>query len=132
MQREFVRLTAEEERIGKLIVNAAFRIHKRFGPGLLEKIYEMCLIHELTKAGLHVCRQVNVPIAYDGIVFEEGLRLDILVEDKVIVEVKAVEQVNAVWIAQVLSYLRLTGLRLGYLMNFGDTTMRNGTKRIIL
>jgi len=105
-------LTEQEERIGKIIVNAAFKVHKELGPGLLEKIYEIALAHELQKAGLVVRRQVEIPIVYDGIVFDEGLRLDLLVEDLVIVETKAIEQVNSVWVAQVLSHFKLTNKNL--------------------
>ena len=88
---QFVDISSEEERIGKVIVNASFKIHRSIGPGLLEKIYEVCLAHELRKAGLDVKRQVTIPIQYDGIYFDEGLRLDLLVEDKVIIEIKSVE-----------------------------------------
>jgi GxxExxY protein len=89
-------LSDEEERIGKTIVNAAFNVHKELGPGLLEKVYEIALVHELTKTGLEVKRQLDIPIVYDGLTFEEGLRLDLLVENLVICEIKAVEQVNPV------------------------------------
>ena len=125
-------LTEKEERIGKIIVNAAFKVHKELGPGLLEKIYEIALTHELQKAGLEVKRQVDVPIVYDGIKFDEGLRLDLLVEDLVIVETKAIEQVNPVWTAQVLSHLKLTKRRLGYLINFNVPIIKNGIKRLVL
>ena len=97
--------------------------------GLLEKIYEICLVHELRKVGFGVARQLDIAIQYDGIVFDEGLRLDILVENKVIVEVKALDQVNPVWMAQVLSHLKLTGMRLGYLINFNVPLVRDGIKR---
>ncbi len=103
---EFLKLNEEEEKIGRAIVQAAFQVHKELGPGLLEKIYEVCLTHELRKGGYLVTRQVDFPIQYDGITFDEGLRLDILVEQKVIIEVKAVDQVNPVWQAQVLSHLK--------------------------
>ncbi len=96
---------SEEDNIGRSIVNAAFLVHKALRPGLLERIYEACVAHELRKIGLGVARQIEIPIRYDGIVFEEGLRLDLLVENKVIVEIKAVEIVNPVWQAQVLSQL---------------------------
>ncbi len=125
-------LTDEEERIGKLIVNAAFKVHKELGPGLLEKIYEIALAHELQKAGLEVKRQVEIPIVYDGIRFDEGLRLDLLVQDLVIIETKAIEQVNPVWMAQVLSHLKLTKKRLGYLINFNVPLIKDGIKRIVL
>ncbi|HEY5823981.1 MAG TPA: GxxExxY protein [Cyclobacteriaceae bacterium] len=129
---EFQKLTETEEAIGKLIVDAAFKVHLTLGPGLLERIYEVCLVHELRKSGLSVSQQVNIPIEYDGIVFDEGLRLDILVDDKVIVEVKAVEQTNPLWKAQVLSHLKLMKLRLGYLINFNVPLAKEGIKRIIL
>lgn len=125
-------LTEQEERIGKKIVNAAFKVHKEVEPSLLEKIYEIALAHELQKAGLVVRRQVEIPIVYDGIVFDEGLRLDLLVEDLVIVETKAIEQVNPVWVTQVLSHLKLTNKRLGYLINFNVPLIKDGIKRIIL
>lgn len=123
---------SEEDNIGRSIVNAAFLVHKALGPGLLERIYEACVAHELRKIGLGVARQIEIPIRYDGIVFEEGLRLDLLVENKVIVEIKAVEIVNPVWQAQVLSHLRLTGLRLGYLINFNVPVIKEGIRRFIV
>jgi GxxExxY protein len=118
--------------IGTAIVSAAFIVHKTLGPGLLEKVYEVCLCHELAKKGITTLRQVNIPIKYDGISFEEGLRLDILAEDEVIVELKAVDQVNPVWEAQVLSHLKLTGRRLGYLINFNVPVLKEGIKRIVI
>ena len=93
-------------------------MHKALDPGLLEKIYEIALAHELKKAGLHVKRQTYLPIIYDGIEFEEGLRLDLYIEDLIICEIKAVELINPVWEAQVLSHLKLTGRRLSYVINF--------------
>ena len=124
-------LSKEEERIGKLIVNAAFQVHKELGPGLLEKVYEIALEHELKKAGLKVVRQIDIPIVYDSIIFKEGLRLDVLVENLVICEIKAVDQVNPVWSAQVLSHLKLTEKRLGYLINFNVPLIKQGIKRFI-
>jgi GxxExxY protein len=121
----------EEERIGKLIVNASFIIHKALGPGLLEKVYEVCLSHELRKCGLNVERQLDIPIVYDGITFEEGLRLDLLVENKVVIELKAVEIVNPVWEAQIISHLLLTGKRLGYLINFNVPLIKDGIRRYV-
>jgi GxxExxY protein len=130
--KEYKALSEEEERIGKLVVNAAFKVHKALGPGLLEKIYEIALEHELKKCGLQVTRQLDIPIVYDGITFEEGLRLDILVEDLVICEIKAVDQVNPVWQAQVLSHLKLTGKHLGFLINFNVPLIKQGIKRFVL
>jgi GxxExxY protein len=128
----FKPLTEREEQIGRIVVNAAFKVHKELGPGLLEKVYEVCLAHEFKKVGLNYRRQVDIPITYDGIIFEEGLRLDILVEDLVICEIKAVDLVNPVWEAQVLSHLRLTNKRLGYLINFNVPLIKQGIKRIVL
>ena len=127
----FDKISEREDRIGRGIVNAAFKVHKELGPGLLEKIYEVCLAHELKKDGLEVIRQLNLPIHYDGMVFEEALRLDILVEDLVIVECKAVEQTNPLWKAQFLSHLKLTNRRLGYLINFNVALIKNGITRIV-
>jgi len=129
---EFSKLTDREEEIGKAVIGAALRIHKERGPGLLEKVYEVCLSHELKKLGYLVDRQVEVPIKYDGITFDEGLRLDLLIERKVIIEIKAVDEINPVWQAQILSHLKLTGLRLGYLINFNVPLIKQGIKRIIL
>ena len=119
------------EAIGKLVVDAAYRVHKELGPGLLEKIYECCLQHELKKSGCDVIRQLNVPIIYDGIVFEEGLRIDLLVNDVIIVEAKAVETVNPVWESQIISQLKLTGKSLGYLINFNVPLIKYGIRRYI-
>ena len=123
--------TEQEETIGKDIVNACFKIHKTLGSGLLEKVYEVCLSHELRKLGYKVDRQINVPISYDGIEFEEGLRLDILVEDCVIIELKAVELVNPVWEAQIISHLKLTNRNLGFLINFNVPLIKSGIRRFI-
>lgn len=123
------KLSDEEEYIGKAIVHSAYLVHSNLGPGLLEKIYEICLTHELTKAGLVVERQVNVPIVYDNIVFEEGLRLDLLVNGTVVIELKAVDMIHPVWEAQIISQLRLTDLNLGYLINFNVALIKNGIRR---
>ncbi|MBL7853576.1 MAG: GxxExxY protein [Cyclobacteriaceae bacterium] len=129
---KFEKLTDQEEAIGRAIVNAAFKVHAELGPGLLEKVYEVCITHELRKSGLIVARQLDVPIQYDGIVFDEGLRLDLLVENLVIVEIKAVDLVNPVWQAQVLSHLKLTKKRLGFLINFNVPKIKEGIQRLIL
>jgi GxxExxY protein len=120
------------ELVGKKIVDAAYTVHKMLGPGLLEKVYEVCLCHELSKRGLHTTRQIDIPITYDGIIFEEGLRLDILVEGNVICEIKAVDLINPVWEAQILSQLKLTNKRLGYLINFNVVNIGQGIKRFVL
>ena len=125
-------ISHREESIAKHIVHAAYLVHKQLGPGLLEKVYEACLCHELRKAGLSVRRQLDIPIVYDGLIFEEALRLDVLVEELVICELKAVDQVNPVWEAQVLSHLKLTGKRLGFLINFNVTLIKSGIRRFVV
>jgi GxxExxY protein len=121
----------QTEYLAKCIVNAVFKVHKELGPGLLEKVYESCLEHELKKLGLEVKRQVDIPIVYDELEFKEGLRLDLLVEDKIIVELKAVDQLNPVWEAQILSQLKITDKELGFLINFNVPLIKNGLKRYI-
>jgi GxxExxY protein len=128
----YEKISIEEEKIVKAIVDAAYKIHKELGPGLLEKVYEVCFSHELTKKGFQVRRQLDIPIVYDGIVFEEGLRLDVLVNDLVICELKALENVNPVWEAQLLSHLKLTNKRLGYLINFNVPLIKNGIRRMVI
>jgi GxxExxY protein len=119
------------ERVGKLIVDSAYTVHKNLGPGLLEKVYEVCFCHELAKRGLKYQRQVEIPITYDNIVFEEGLRLDVFVEDSVVCELKAIETVNPVWEAQILSHMKLTGTRLGFLINFNVVKIKDGIRRFV-
>lgn len=118
--------------VASRIVDAAFRVHSNLGPGLLESIYEICLTHELKKQELRVARQLSVPIDYDGMSLEAGLRLDLLVEDCVIVEVKTVQNLLPVHHAQMLTYLKLTGRRLGLLINFNVPLIKKGIKRIVL
>lgn len=125
-------LSDNEERIARGIVGAAYAVHSVLGPGLLESVYEVCFCHELGKRGLSHRRQVAVPIVYDGIRFDEGLRLDVLVEDLVICELKAVHPMHPVFTAQTLSQLRLTGKRLGFLINFNVPVIKDGIKRLIL
>ncbi len=129
---KFKLLSKREESIAEKIVDAAFAVHKVLGPGLLERVYEVCFCHELSKRELKYQRQVDLPITYDGMVFDEGLRLDVLVEDLVICELKAVDEMNPVWKAQILSHLRLTDRRLGFLINFNVPLIKNGINRIIL
>jgi GxxExxY protein len=119
------------EEIAKIIVNSAFKVHKNLGPGLLERVYEVCLAYEINKAGLLVQSQIDVPIIYDGVTLKEKLRLDLIVENTVIVEVKAVEIVNPVWQAQIISHLKLTDNQLGFLINFNVPLIKNGIKRFI-
>jgi GxxExxY protein len=121
-----------QEQIGKQIVDIAFQLHKALGPGLLEGVYEKCFCYELTKRKIQFITQKKVPIIYDNIEFEEGLRLDLLVEDLVIVELKAQENYHPVWEAQLLSYLKLTNKQLGYLINFTVPLIKDGIKRMVL
>lgn len=127
----FQPLSIELEAIGKLVVDAAYTVHKKLEPGLLERIYEVCFCRELEKRGLEYARQIDVPIVYDDLVFEEGLRLDVLVEGKVICELKAVDTVNPLWNAQIISHLKLTNKRLGYLINFNVRNIGDGIKRFV-
>jgi GxxExxY protein len=122
----------EIERVARVVVDAAFAVHKKLGPGLLECIYEVCLAYEISKRGLKVLRQVKVPILYDGVQLDADLRLDLLVEDLVIVDVKSVERMIPLFDAQCLTYLKLTGKRLCLLINFNVPLIKDGIKRIVL
>ena len=113
-------------------MDAAYTVHKELGPGLLEKVYEACFCYELSLRGLSYKRQIDFPIFYKELSFEEGLRLDVLVEDCVVCGLKAVEEVNPVWQAQVLSHLHLLKKRLGYLINFNVPLIKQGIKRYVL
>ena len=128
----YVPVSQREEAVAKQIVNAAYTVHKQLGPGLLEKVYEICFCHELKKLGLSFQRQIDIPIIYDSLVFDEALRLDVLVEDLVICELEAVEQVNPVWEAQLLSHLKLTGKRLAFLINFNVPLIKSGIRRFVV
>ncbi len=120
-----------ENEIGKIVVDCSVKLHMELGPGLLESVYEVLLSHRLQSAGLHVERQVHIPIEYDGIRFDEGFRADLMVGGKVLLELKSVERTLKVHQKQVLTYLKLTGLRLGYLLNFGESLMKDGISRVI-
>ncbi len=121
----------KENQIGKIIVDTSINVHKRFGPGLLETVYEVVLTHELIKRGLEVERQVRIPILYEGIQFEEGFRADIIVNGKVIIELKSVEALNNAHKKQLLTYLKLTDMKLGFLLNFSEELMKSGITRVI-
>ena len=131
-QKSFAPIPSELEDAGKKIVDSAYTVHKNLGPGLLERVYEICFCHELTKRGLFYQRQLTIPVVYDGLTFDEGLRLDVLVENEIICELKAIEIVNPVWEAQVLSHLKLTNKRLGFLINFNVATIGEGIKRFVI
>ena len=119
-----------ENKIAKIIVDAAYQIHVRLGPGFLESVYETVLAYELKKRGLNVVRQVPVPVIYDDLDFEEGFRADLIVEDRVIIELKSVENILPVHKKQLLTYLRLKDCRLGLLINFGEALIKDGISRI--
>ena len=129
---EYIPIPDELNVITQRIIDGAFKVHKALGPGLLESVYEICLCHELQKSGLKVKRQVNVPVVYDNIRFDAGFRLDLLVEEKVIVEIKAVDDMNPVFDAQILTYLKLTNIRVGLLINFNSPVIKKGIKRLVL
>lgn len=128
---EYDRLPDKEERVATAIVDAAFAVHTRLGSGLLESIYEACFCHELARRGMGFRKQVVLPIRYDNLEFAEGFRLDVLVDELVVVEIKAVERMHPVYTAQVLTYLKLTGKRLGFVINFNVSLIKDGTKRVI-
>jgi GxxExxY protein len=123
--------TLTENQLSKAILDAAFKVHTKTGPGLLEMVYEVALAHELRKQGLNVLRQVAIPITYDELTFDEGFRADLLVNGKVIVELKSVEQLQRVHSKQVLTQLRLSGHKLGLLINFGEVRLKDGIERIV-
>lgn len=119
-----------ENEVGDALLGAAMKVHSVLGPGLLESAYETCLAHELGKRGLDVQRQVALPLTYDGIKLDAGYRLDLLINDRIIVELKSVDKFLPIHTAQLLSYLKLSSLKLGYLLNFNVVHMRDGIKRI--
>ena len=120
-----------ENEISKVVVDAAIDLHRELGPGLLESVYEVLLADELTRRGLKVERQVLVPVTFRGRRFDEGFRADIIVEGKVILELKSVESLHDAHRKQLLTYLRITGIRLGLLLNFGEAIMKSGITRIV-
>jgi GxxExxY protein len=128
----YLPLTEKEEQIARAVVDSAFAVHSILGPGLLESIYETCFCYELTKRNISYRRQAPVRIQYNGIVFDDGLRLDVVIDETVICELKAVELMHPVFTAQLLTYLKLTGKRLGFLINFNVPIIKHGIKRIIL
>lgn len=132
MAVEFDPVPAVVEQAATKTVHAAFRVHCELGPGLLEHVYEICIAHELKKAGAVVRRQVPLPIKYDGVRMDAGLKLDLLVDDALVVELKAVEAIIPVHKAQLLTYLKLTRCRLGLLINFNVPRIKEGIQRVIL
>ena len=120
-----------ENEIGTQIIDSATKIHRDLGPGLLEKVYEVILTHELDQRNISVERQVPIAIEYQGLKFDEGFRADLIVDHKVIVELKCVEKLSLAHRKQLLTYLRLTGLKLGYILNFSEALMKNGIARTV-
>ncbi len=120
-----------ENEIGTIIVDCAFKVHQELGPGLLESTYEACLVYELQKAGLKVEAQKLLPVVYKEVTLDVGYRIDILVEDKVIIENKSVAELNEVHMAQIISYLKLSGCKLGYLINFNVKLIKQGINRYV-
>ena len=121
----------EFDRLGEAILGCAVKVHRALGPGLLESAYESCLAHELAKAGIGFERQLSLPVVYDGLCIDAAYRLDLLVERRIVVEVKAVEKIAEVHRAQLLSYLKLGGFHLGYLLNFNSALMKGGIVRLL-
>jgi GxxExxY protein len=129
---QYKALSRKEEDLARIIVNAAYVVHKNLGPVVLEHVYKICFCHELSKANVIAKRQVLLPIIYDGIEFDVSLRLDILVEDLIVCELKSVEYMPPVYDAQLLTYLKLSQKRIGFLINFNVPIIKNGIKRMIL
>ena len=120
-----------ENEIAKIVLDCAFKVHKQLGPGLLESVYEAALAYELEQIGLSIERQKGIPVVYDEIRLELGFRADIIVEEKVIIEIKSIEALQDVHFKQLLTYLKLTNLKLGLLINFNESLLKNGLKRIV-
>ena len=121
-----------ENEIGTLILDAAFQVHKELGPGLLESTYETCISYEASQMGLLIETQLPLPVIYKEVKLDCGYRIDIRAEKKVIVEIKAVEKLNDVHLAQLLTYMKLSGCKLGYLINFNVKFLKEGIKRVVL
>ena len=120
-----------ENELSKIIIDVSYKIHIRLGPGLLESVYEAILYHELTKKGLDVERQKPIPVIWDGIHLDIGFRSDLIVDQKVIIEIKSVETISNVHLKQLLTYIRVTDLKLGLLINFNEALIKNGIKRVV-
>jgi GxxExxY protein len=125
------RMSADLERLGRISVDAGLKVHRTLGPGLLESVYEHCVEYELQSRGLAVLRQAALPVTYEGVTLDAGYRLDLVVENLVVLEIKSVEALTALHEAQLLTYLRLSHMRLGFLMNFNAVLFKNGIKRLV-
>ena len=131
-KRVYAPIPPEVEKVGKAVLDATFKVHTALGPGLLESVYETTVAYEIRKGGLLVETQLAMPIVYDNTKLESGLRLDMLVEKCVIVELKSVEKMNAIYEAQLMTYLRLSNVRLGFLINFNVPHLKEGIKRMVV
>ena len=120
-----------ENEIAKKIIGCALEVHKNLGPGLLESAYQECLFYELRQNGLHVAKEKPIPLVYGDVQLECGYRIDLLVENKVVIEIKSIEALNDVHLAQVLTYLKVGNYKLGLLMNFNVALLKNGIKRVV-
>jgi len=120
-----------EDELSKIIIGCAIEVHKHLGPGLLESAYQECLLYELKNAGLNIQKEKPMPIVYKEVKLDHGYRIDLLVENKVVIEIKTIEALNDVHLAQVLTYLKLGNYKLGLLLNFQVSMLKNGIKRII-
>lgn len=129
---KLVPLPEHIDRLSKIVVDSAFKVHTALGPGLLESVYEKCMLHELRTRNIKCEEQVDVPIIYGEVKIDAGFRIDIIVEDAIIIELKAVENHNPLYEAQLLTYLKLTNKRLGLLINFNVPVIKQGIKRIVL
>lgn len=120
-----------ENELSSIIIGAAIDVHTLLGPGLLESVYETCLYYELTEIGLKVERQLDLPVIYKNVHLDSGFRLDLLIQDKVIIEIKAVKELSDIHLAQTMTYLRLSNTKLGLLINFNETRLKYGIKRVV-
>lgn len=120
-----------EDELSKIIVDISYKIHTKLGPGLLESVYEAILYHELIKKGLKVERQKPIPVIWDDVYLDIGFRSDLIIENKVIVEIKSVEKLSNTHLKQLLTYIKITGLKLGLLINFNEALIKNGIKRVV-
>jgi GxxExxY protein len=127
----FQQVSSELNDLSRVILDSAFAVHKSLGPGLLETTYRLCLLHELRKRGMSVEQEVALPITYDGVTLESGYRIDLLVNDLIVIELKAVDSLLAIHQAQLLSYLKHSGKRLGLLINFNSILLKDGIRRVI-
>ena len=131
-KKVFQPIPPDVEKVGKAVLDAAFKVHTVLGPGLLESVYQVSMKHVLETNGFVAEKEVKLPVVFEGVTLEAGLRLDLLVEKSVIAELKSVEKMNPVYEAQLMTYLRLSGMRLGFLINFNVPHLKDGIKRIVM